>query len=133
MLNVISKADPRIGARVMKAGGGLLALGFGVFLGLRGEVGIAIPLGIFGLGLLGWMPFGPAGFSDRTRKSGGQISRVRTAWLEMALDHDTGEMRGTVLAGRHKGASLESLNIAIAGRSAGGSRRRDARAIAALS
>jgi DnaJ-domain-containing protein 1 len=111
VLNVISKADPRIAARVMKAGGGLLALGFGIFLGLRGEVGVAIPLGIFGLGLLGWMPFGPAGFSDRTRKSGGQISRVRTAWLEMALDHDTGEMRGTVLAGRHKGASLESLNM----------------------
>jgi hypothetical protein len=110
-LNVISKADPRVGARVIKAGGGLLALGFGVFLGLRGEIGIAIPLGIFGLGLLGWMPFGPAGFSERTRKSSGQISRVRTAWLEMALDHDTGEMRGVVLAGRHKGAALESLSI----------------------
>lgn len=110
VLNIISKADPRVGARVLKAGGGLLALGFGVFLGLRGEIGIAIPLGIFGLGLLGWMPFGPAGFSDRTRKSGGQASRVRTAWLEMALDHDTGEMRGTILAGRYKGAALESLN-----------------------
>ena len=36
---------------------------------------------------------------------------VRTAWLEMALDHDTGEMRGVVLAGRHKGAALESLSI----------------------
>ena len=31
---------------------------------------IAIPLGIFGLGLLGWVPFGPAGFSARTQKSG---------------------------------------------------------------
>jgi hypothetical protein len=110
-LNVISKADPRVGARVIKAGGGLLALGFGVFLGLRGEIGIAIPLGIFGLGLLGWMPFGPAGFSERTRKSGGQTSRVRTTWLEMALDHDTGEMRGLVLAGRLNGAALESLSI----------------------
>ena len=111
VLNVISKADPRVGARVLKAGGGLLALGFGVFLGMRGEIGIAIPLGIFGLGLLGWMPFGPVGFSDRTRKSSGQASQVRTAWLDMALDHDTGEMRGTVLAGRHKGASLASLNV----------------------
>ena len=111
VLNIISKADPRVGARVLKAGGGLLALGFAVFLGLRGEIGVAIPLGIFGLGLLGWMPFGPAGFSDRTRKSSGQVSRVRTAWLEMALDHDTGEMRGTVLAGAHKGAALESLTV----------------------
>jgi hypothetical protein len=110
VLGVVSKIDPKVGARVMKASGGLLAIGFGVFLGLRGDYQIGIPLGILGLSLLGWMPFGPAGFSDRTRKSGGQSSRVRTAWLEMALDHDTGEMRGSVLAGRHKGASLDSLN-----------------------
>lgn len=67
-LNVISKADPKVAARVTKVGGGLLSLGFAVFLGLRGEVGIAIPLGAFGLGLLGWVPFGPAGFSAHTRR-----------------------------------------------------------------
>ena len=39
-LNVISKIDPKIGARVMKAGGGILALGLAVFLGLRGELAI---------------------------------------------------------------------------------------------
>ena len=100
-LNVISKVDPRTGARVAKAGGGILSLGLAVFLGLRGEVGVAVPLGIFGLGLLGWMPFGPAGFSQRTKKSEGQTSRVRSAWLEMQLDHDTGAMRGTVLPGPH--------------------------------
>ncbi|HZL32126.1 MAG TPA: DnaJ domain-containing protein [Pseudolabrys sp.] len=111
VLGVVSKIDPKVGARVMKASGGLLAIGFAVFLGLRGEIGVAIPLGAFGLGLLGWLPFGPAGFSDRTRKSSGQISRVRTAWLEMALDHDTGEMRGVVLSGPHKGAALESLSV----------------------
>ena len=44
-LNIISKVDPKIAARVMKLGGGLLALGLAVFLGLRGELGIAIPLG----------------------------------------------------------------------------------------
>ena len=77
-LNIVSKVDPKVGARVMKAGGGLLALGMAVFLGLRGEIGIAIPLGIFGLGLLGWMPFGPAGFSDRVSKSSGRTSRVRS-------------------------------------------------------
>jgi hypothetical protein len=110
-LNVVSKVDPRIGARVVKAGGGLLALGLAAFLGLRGEIGIAIPLGAFGLGLLGWLPFGPAGFSERTQKSGGQKSRVRTAYLDMELDHDSREMRGRVLSGRYRGASLESLDI----------------------
>jgi hypothetical protein len=110
-LNVVAKVDPKLGARVMKAGGGLLSIGFAVFLGLRGEIGLAIPLGAFGLGLLGWLPFGPAGFSARTQKSTGQTSRVRTTYFEMELDHDSGEMRGRILAGRHQGASLESLDV----------------------
>ena len=110
-LNVVSRVDPRIGARVLKASGGLLALGFAAYLGLRGEIGIAIPLGLFGLGLLGWMPFGPAGFSERTQKTGGQTSRVRTVYLELELDHDSGQMRGRILAGRHQGSTLESLDV----------------------
>jgi hypothetical protein len=110
-LNVISKVDPKIAARVTKLGGGLLALGLAVFLGLRGELPVAIPLGVFGLGLLGWVPFGPAGFNARTQKSSAQTSRVRSAYFEMELDHDTGAMRGRVLAGRHQGADLERLDV----------------------
>jgi DnaJ domain len=111
VLNVISKADPKVAARVTKIGGGMVALGFAVFLGLRGEIAIAIPLGAAGLGLLGWVPFGPSGFSARTQKSGGQTSRVRSAYFDLELDHDSGAMRGRVLAGRHQGAELERLDI----------------------
>lgn len=111
VLNVISRVDPKIAARVTKLAGGLLSLGFAAFLGLRGELGIAIPLGIFGLGLLGWMPFGPAGFEQRTRKSSGRTSRVSAAFIEMELDHDSGTMRGRILAGPRKGASLDSLDV----------------------
>ncbi len=110
-LGVISKIDPKIGARVLKAGGGILALGLAVFLGLRGEIWIALPLGGFGLGLLGWLPFGPAGFSARTQKTGGKTSQVRSAYFEMELDHDTGEMRGRVVAGQHQGAELARLDV----------------------
>jgi hypothetical protein len=110
-LGVISKIDPKIGARVLKASGGVLALGLGVFLGLRGEIGIAIPIGAVGLGLLGWLPFGPAGFSARTQKSSGKTSRVRTAFFEMELDHDSGTMRGSIVAGPHQGVALESLDV----------------------
>ena len=110
-LNGFSKINPKIAARSLKAGGGLLAIGFAVFLGLRGEIDVAIPLGVFGLGLLGWLPFGPAGFSARTQKSGGQISRVRSAYFEMELDHDSGAMRGRIVAGRHQGAALERLDV----------------------
>ncbi|MFN3659117.1 MAG: DnaJ domain-containing protein [Pseudolabrys sp.] len=110
-LKAISKADPKIAARVVKAGGGILSLGLAVFLFLRGQTGLAIPVGAFGLGLLGWLPFGPAGFGERTQKSGGQASRVRSAYLEMELDHDTGAMRGTVVAGRHQGVALDRLDV----------------------
>jgi len=110
-LNVIAKVDPKVAARVTKIGGGLLSLGFAVFLGLRGEIGIAIPLGAFGLGLLGWVPFGPAGFSARTQKSSGRASRVRSAYFEMELDHDSGAMRGRVLSGSHQGTELERLDV----------------------
>ena len=111
VLGVISRIDPKIAARVTKAAGGILAIGFAAFLGLRGEVGIAIPLGIFGLGLLGWIPFGIPGFSQRTQKSTGQTSRVRSAFLEMELDHDSGAMRGRVVAGSRSGAALEQLDV----------------------
>jgi hypothetical protein len=111
VLGVISKIDPKVGARVLKAGGGIISLGLAVFLGLRGEVGVAIPLGAVGLGLLGWMPFGAAGFSARTKKSSGKASRVRSAYFEMVLDHDSGTMEGRVIAGPHQGATLESLDV----------------------
>jgi len=110
-LSVISKVNPKIAARVVKLSGGLVALGVAVFVGLRGEIGIAIPLGLFGLGLLGWVPFGPAGFSQRTQKSTGQTSRVRSTFLEMQLDHDSGAMRGRIVAGSHQGAALETLDV----------------------
>jgi DnaJ-domain-containing protein 1 len=110
-LGVISRVDPKIAARVLKGAGGTLAIGFAVFLGLRGEIGVALPLGVFGLGLLGWIPFGLPGFSQRTAKSAGQTSRVRSAFLEMELDHDSGKMRGRIIAGSRQGEALEALDV----------------------
>jgi hypothetical protein len=37
---------------------------------------------------------------------------VRSAFVEMELDHDTGAMRGRILAGRHEGVSLDGLDLA---------------------
>jgi hypothetical protein len=44
------------------------------------------------------------------RSAEGQKSTVRSANLEMELDHDTGEMDGTILTGRLKGVRLSSLS-----------------------
>ena len=106
------QADPRKLAAMAKPAAGTAALGFAGFLALRGQYAIAAPLAFVGFGLLGWMPFGPAGFGARTQKSAGQVSRVRSAYLEMELDHDTGAMRGRILAGKHEGASLDALDVA---------------------
>ena len=110
--HAFTAADPKKLAPVVKTVGGMGALGGAAFLASRGQIGMAIPLGFAGLGLLGWLPFGPAGFGARTQKSSGQVSRVRSAFVEMELDHDTGAMRGRVLAGRHEGKSLEVLDVA---------------------
>src|SRR5690349_20733778 len=105
------QADPRKLAAVLKLSGGIVLLALAAFLGARGEIAVAAPLAAAGLGLLGWLPFGPAGFGARTQKSAGQVSRVRSAFLEMELDHDSGAMRGVILAGPHEGKRLESLDV----------------------
>jgi DnaJ domain len=108
--NAFSKADPKQAARLIRYLGGCGALIFAGFLLIRGEIGVAIPVGLFGLGLLGWVSLWPASFAGRTQKSTGQVSRVRTACLEMELDHDSGAMRGRVLVGPHEGKSLDALD-----------------------
>jgi hypothetical protein len=110
-LHAFSRADPRTVAVALKTGGGLGALALAGVLGFRGRLDFAIPLGLTGLGLLGWLPWSVPGFGARTRKSPGQVSRVRSAFVEMELDHDTGAMQGRILAGRHEGVPLEALDV----------------------
>ncbi len=111
-VNAFSKADPKQAARGLRAIGGGAALIFAGFLVLRGEIGVAVPVGLFGLGLLGWVSLWPATFGARTKKSAGQASSVRTAFLEMQLDHDSGSMYGRVLKGKFEGAALDTLDRA---------------------
>jgi hypothetical protein len=88
-----------------------VALGGAAFLAARGQIGLAVPLGFAGLSLLGWIT-GLASYRQRTQKSTGQVSRVRSAFVEMELDHDTGAMRGRILAGKHEGVPLDALDVA---------------------
>jgi DnaJ domain len=110
-LNAFTRVNPHTAAVVLKTGGGIGALAIAGVLGARGRLDVAIPLGLTGLGLLGWIPWGIPGLGSRTHKSAGQISRVRSAFLEMELDHDTGAMRGRILAGKHEGAELDALDL----------------------
>lgn len=111
VLNAYSKADPKMLAKLLPAAGGIGAMALAAFLGFRGHLETAIPLGLFGLGMLGWGPFARTGVFQRTQKTPGQASRVRSAFVEMELDHDTGAMTGHILAGPHEGMSLDALDV----------------------
>jgi hypothetical protein len=56
----------------------------------------------------GWPHYGS--FARRPRQSPGQTSGVRTTWLEMELDHESGEMNGTILQGARNGRRLADLD-----------------------
>ena len=99
-LHMLARADPKRLARLLRTTGGISALAGAVALAATGRFGFAVPLGIAGLALLELWPGMPAGLGRRWNKSPGQASRVRTPFVEMELDHDTGAMHGVVLAGR---------------------------------
>jgi hypothetical protein len=118
LLQMFRAANPAVLARAIKIVGGVVSLAVAAYTGVRGELAVAIPLGIFGAGLLGWSPFGASGFSTigglfgGGQRSSGQSSRVRSAFLDMSLDHDSGELSGTILEGEHAGRSLGEFDLA---------------------
>jgi hypothetical protein len=118
LLQMFRAANPVVLARTIKIGGGVLALAVAAFTGAKGELAVAIPLGLFGAGLLGWSPFGASGFStigglfgSGAKRSPGQTSQVRSQFLEMTLDHDSGELAGRIVAGAHAGRSLDEFDL----------------------
>jgi hypothetical protein len=115
LLQMYRAANPALLARAIKIAGGVIALVIAAFVGLRGELAVAIPIGIFGAGLLGWSPFGPGSisnlFSGVGSRSAGQSSQVRSLYLEMALDHESGQMTGRIIAGPHAGRTLGEFDL----------------------
>jgi hypothetical protein len=105
----ISTPATQVAGVVRKAGGFALIAVAGL-LTFRGAFTVAVPIFILGLGLLGKSGFLQGGGFSWGQKSAGQHSRVATSLLAMELDHDTGRMDGTVLAGPLKGRRLSSLN-----------------------
>ena len=106
-----AKADAKYLIRVGRTAGGIVALAGAAFLGVRGQLSVAVPLGLTGLGLLGFLPTGASGFFHRGQKSAGQASQVRSNFLVVELDHDTGTMTGEIIAGRLAGTKLDTLEL----------------------
>ncbi|QKC83824.1 DnaJ domain-containing protein [Mesorhizobium sp. NZP2077] len=102
------RADPAsLASTTRTLGPILLALVGGAVL-LVGRSGIG---GVMLFVAIGWY------FATRTNQpdvglAPGKRSTVRTAALEMELDHNTGGLEGLVLAGRHDGKMLGAMGLA---------------------
>jgi hypothetical protein len=116
LMHGFARADPKAmakGARYLGAGALVLAAAF--FL-VRGIVPAAVLLGSMAYGVFTGGRMWPGGWphwqfphSGGPRRPTGQTTRVATDWVDMELDHDTGEMRGRVLKGAFSGQSLNQL------------------------
>ena len=109
-LRMLATAQPAQIRTVMRkaAGGGLIVVS--AVLAMRGAMQIAGPLFVLGLGMFTNVAamMKPGAF---WKKPVGQKSTVKTSVLEMELDHDTGAMDGTVLAGPLAGQKLSALGL----------------------
>lgn len=92
-------------AAILASSGPILLITVGGLLTVFRRGAIGVPMIIIGLS---WWRRSRA--TRPAGSSGGKKSTVRSADLEMELDHDTGEMDGRVLTGRLEGARLSSLS-----------------------
>lgn len=95
----------RLAASLRLAGPAVLAIA-GALLTVTGRAAIG---GMLLSGAFAWYGLGRA--EGRVAKPRGQRSTVRTAALEMELDHDSGALEGMVLAGRHEQKMLSGMTL----------------------
>jgi DnaJ-domain-containing protein 1 len=112
---LFANAKPETIKSILRWLAAILGIGLLGFLLVTGKGGQALFALLF-LGPLihnGWKRWqAQKTFSQGGRPSGGQGSRVETRSLRMELDHDSGTMHGTILAGPWRGRDLAELTLA---------------------
>ncbi len=98
------KSSPRSIANTLRIAGPALMAVVGVVMLFIGRAGLG---GMLLSGAAAW--YGSGRLKMGQSKTPGQRSTVRSAALEMELDHDTGKLSGVVLAGRHEGCRLGEM------------------------
>jgi len=101
--------DPRSLVRTLRyvVGIGMMAFGGLLVLGRRWELGVPLIAAGFSAMTLGRI--GPIDLGGG-KKTPGSKSAVRSTYLDMELDHDTGEMSGRVTGGSYGGRRLDDLD-----------------------
>jgi hypothetical protein len=107
------RMDAATAARLIRHGGGVVGMIGALLLVLRGRVGLAAAVASMVANFAGWKTPGGAtpGFSNVGGGARpGRSSIARSAMLEMRLDHSSGAMTGTILAGAYVGRAVETLS-----------------------
>lgn len=104
-------ADPRTIARSLKIVGGVLLGAVTLLLIVTGRITWLMMLYALLFFLRRAMKAGAMRQQTMRGPSPGQSSAVRTRFLQMVLDHDSGDMDGEVLEGRFMGAWLSQLGL----------------------
>lgn len=100
------RVEPAKLAGGLRLAGPVVVGAIGVGLVLIGRAGIG---GTLVSGALAWQLRNRV--RGGARPTPGRRSTVRSAALEMELDHDSGTLEGMVLAGRHEGRALSALTL----------------------
>lgn len=108
--NRFVSANPAVLAKNLKTLAGVFLILLAAVFAFTGRFIFAVPLLGLGLSILGMSGLNRLSGGYKPNKSSGQRSRVRTAMVEMELDHDSGTMTGVVLAGGFQGRRLDDLS-----------------------
>lgn len=107
----IQGTDPKVLLRIFKWTFAILGIGIATYLTVTGRIAYAA---MIAAGLLP-MLFRARRIAQAARSfrgpSPGQSSDVETDYLRMSLDHDTGELQGTILEGPFRGRLIEELSL----------------------
>lgn len=111
LIRGIQGIDPRVLLRILKWTFAILGIGIATYLTVTGRIAYAA---MIAAGLLP-MLFRARRIAQAARSfrgpSPGQSSDVETDYLRMSLDHDTGELNGTILEGPFRGRLIEELSL----------------------
>ena len=110
LAKTFTRTDSAVLAKSLKVVTGVTALGAAVVLGIRGRFDMALLLGGFGAWSLGWSGLNIPGPWRKFQQAPGRFSRIRSAMIEMEIDHATGGVEGSILVGAFAGRRLSSLD-----------------------
>jgi hypothetical protein len=109
LLRELGRASPARVAVYVRNGSGALAAAAALLALLRGRLSLAIGLGGLSFYLFNGDRFSWSKIFAR-RQPGPGVSRIRTAYLDMTLDHASGDVDGAVLSGVSAGMRLSSMS-----------------------